>query len=151
MNRVFLIGRLTKDVELRTIASGSTVANFSIAVQRPFTSQNGERGVDFFNCVIWNKPAENLAKYCSKGSQIAVEGRVENRSYDAQDGSKRYITEIQASNVEFLGTKGSNDSEYVQTNNNSGYTPDIATTDVTEDPFKDFGNSVELSDDDLPF
>lgn len=151
MNKVILIGRLTKDPEMRTITNGTPTTSFSLAVQRTFTNQNGEREADFINCVAWRKQAENIAKYCSKGSQVAVEGRIQTRSYDAQDGTKRYVTEVIADNVTFLGSKGGN--------TNSGYEPqvsndsnaDIQTTDVTEDPFKDFGEEVALSDDDLPF
>lgn len=148
MNKVILIGRLTKDPELKTTASGIASTNFSIAVQRNFTNQNGEREADFINCVAWRKQAENIAKYCNKGSQVAVDGRIQVRSYDGQDGTKKYVTEVVADNVTFLGSK----------NNNSGndYTPntsesDIVTTDVSEDPFKDFGSEEVLSDDDLPF
>ena len=162
MNKVILIGRLTKDPEMRTTGSGINVTSFSVAVQRPFTDQNGERGVDFFNCTAWRKQAENIAKYCFKGSQVAVEGRLQNREYDAQDGSKRRVTEIQADSVTFLGSKGDNsNSNYNNNNNNftsneevqtgSEENTDIATTDITEDPFKDFGEEVALSDDDLPF
>ena len=153
MNKVILIGRLTKDPELRTTGTGTSVATFTIAVNRPFTDQSGERTADFINCVIWRKQAENVAKYTTKGSQIAVEGRIQTRSYDAQDGSKRYVTEVICDNVTFLSSNN-------RDNNNSGssssvFSPemnqDIVTTDVSEDPFKDFGEEISLSDDDLPF
>ena len=107
MNKVILIGRLTKDPELRTIASGNATTSFTIAVNRNFTNQNGEREADFINCVAWRKQAENVAKYCTKGSQVAVEGRIQTRSYDAQDGTKRYVTEVVADNVTFLGSRAS--------------------------------------------
>ena len=152
MNKVIMIGRLTKDPELRTTTSGISVASFGIAVQQPFTNQSGERGVDFFNCTVWRKQAENVAKYCTKGSQVAIEGRLQNREYDAQDGSKRRVTEIQADNVTFLGSKGSSGSSFVPSDNNTiDNSSDIESTDITEDPFKDFGSEVALSDDDLPF
>ena len=106
MNRAIIIGRLTKDPESRTTSSGIASTTFTVAVSRPFTSQNGEREADFLNCVAWRKQAENIAKYCTKGSQVAVEGRIQTRTYDAQDGSKRYVTEIIADNVTFLGSKG---------------------------------------------
>ena len=89
MNKVVLIGRLTRDPELRTIANGTATTSFSIAVNRPFTNQNGERDADFINIVAWRRQAENIAKYCTKGSQVCVEGRIQTRSYDAQDGTKR--------------------------------------------------------------
>jgi len=154
MNKVILIGRLTRDPEMRSTGSGINVTSFSVAVQRPFTDQSGERGVDFFNCTAWRKQAENIAKYCFKGSQVAVEGRLQNREYDAQDGSKRRVTEVQADSVTFLGSKGgtsNNDTSYENNQPGSDENADIATTDITEDPFKDFGEEVALSDDDLPF
>lgn len=145
MNKVILIGRLTKDPELRTTSSGIASTNFSIAVQRTFTNANGEREADFINCVAWRKQAENITKYCKKGSQVAVDGRIQTRSYDGTDGTKKYVTEVVADNVTFLGSKNSSGDSFVSENTN------VETTDVTEDPFKDFGNEVVLSDDDLPF
>ena len=95
MNKVILIGRLTRDPELRTTAGNLSVATFSLAVSRPYSPQNGgDSGADFINCVVWRRQAENLARYCHKGSQIAVEGRIQSRNYTAQDGSKRYVTEV---------------------------------------------------------
>ena len=154
MNKVILIGRLTKDPEMRTTASGIANTTFSIAVQRNFTNQNGEREADFINCVSWRKQAENIAKYCNKGSQVAVDGRIQTRSYDHQDGTKRYVTEVIADNVTFLGSKGSSNTSYSPSGNEENANvdnSDIVTTDITEDPFKDFGSEVQLSDDDLPF
>lgn len=147
MNKVILIGRLTKDPELKTTPNGVSTASFSIAVTRNYTNANGERDADFINCVAWRKQAENLAKYCYKGSQVAVDGRMQVRNYDAQDGTKRYVTEVIADNITFLGSKSSNTSNI----NNEGNNSDIIATDVSEDPFKDFGEEVVLSDDDLPF
>ncbi|HOP65614.1 MAG TPA: single-stranded DNA-binding protein [Bacilli bacterium] len=154
MNKVILIGRLTKDPELKTLASGVSNVAFSIAVQRNFTNQNGEKEVDFINCVAWRRQAENLAKYCSKGTQVAVEGRMQVRNYDAQDGTKRYVTEVICDNVTFLGSKNDKQSNFGVDQNSdipAAADQDIQTTDVTEDPFKDFGEEVVLSDDDLPF
>ena len=105
MNKVFLIGRLTRDPELRYTGSNTPVATFSLAVNRNFSNQNGEREADFINIVVWRKQAENVAKYCTKGSLVAVEGRIQTRSYDHQDGSKRYVTEVIAEEVEFLSSK----------------------------------------------
>jgi len=152
MNKAILIGRLTKDPEMRTTTSGLTVTSFTVAVSRPFAEANGERGTDFLNCVVWRKQAENVAKYCQKGSQVAVEGRIQTRSYDHQDGTKRYVTEIVCDNVTFLGSKG--DAGNAPRSYESNEMPvhnDIETTDISEDPFKDFGNEITLSDDDLPF
>ena len=149
MNKAIIIGRLTRDPEMRTTTSGINSTTFTVAVSRNYTNLNGERETDFLNCVAWRKQAENIAKYCTKGSQVAVEGRIQTRSYDAQDGTKRYVTEIIADNVTFLGAKGSN---VISDNNFVGDSAisDIATTDISEDPYKDFGE-VAISDDDLPF
>ena len=163
MNKVILIGRLTKDPELRTIASGNATTSFTIAVNRNFTNQNGEREADFINCVAWRKQAENVAKYCTKGSQVAVEGRIQTRNYDAQDGTKRYVTEVIADNVTFLSSRAggsqipessSNTSSYTANNavpNNGMANNDIVTADLDMDPYAAMGNEVSLTDDDLPF
>ena len=148
MNKAILVGNLTKDPELTTTQSGINVARFTVACQRKYTNENGERDCDFINCVAWRKQAENISKYCTKGTQVAVEGRIQTRSYDAQDGTKRYVTEIIADNVTFLGRSGATSAGE---NNYVGAGNDIATTDISEDPFKDFGSEVALSDDDLPF
>ena len=148
MNKAIIIGRLTRDPEMRTTTSGTNSTTFTVAVSRNYTGANGEIETDFLNCVAWRKQAENIAKYCTKGSQVAVEGRIQTRSYDAQDGTKRYVTEIIADNVTFLGGRGSNvpsEDNYV------GGSSSVDTTDISEDPFKDFGEEVALSDDDLPF
>ena len=150
MNKAILIGRLTRDPEMRTTSSGIATTTFSIAVNRNFTNQNGDREADFINIVTWRKQAENVAKYCTKGSQVAIDGRIQTRTYDAQDGSKRYVTEVVADNVTFLGSKnGSN-----QDNNNFndfGNNPDIETTNIDEDPYANMGEEIALSDDELPF
>ncbi len=148
MNKVILIGRLTRDPEMRSTASGLNSTTFTIAVNRTFTNQNGEREADFINCVAWRKQAENIAKYCQKGAQVAVDGRIQTRSYDHQDGTKRYVTEVIADNVTFLSAKGATSNNFsndYQTGNN------IETTNVSKDAFEDFGSEVALSDDDLPF
>ena len=105
MNKVILVGNLTKDIELTTTNSGIAVARFSLAVQRPFTNENGERETDFPNCVVWRKQADNLAKYCHKGDKIGVVGSVQTRSYESTDGTKKYVTEILAESIEFINTK----------------------------------------------
>ena len=93
MNRVVLIGRLTKDPELRyTTGNNAAVCNFTVAVDRSFQGQNGEREADFIPVVVWNKQAENVKNYLTKGSQVAVEGRIQVRNYDDQNGQKRYVT-----------------------------------------------------------
>ena len=116
MNKVILIGRLARDPEMRTTPSGVATTSFTIAVQRNYANAQGDREADFISCVAWRKQAENIAKYCSKGSQVAVEGRIQTRNYDAQDGTKRYVTEIVAEEVEFLSTK-SQDGDAPKTSN----------------------------------
>ena len=166
MNKVILIGRLTRDPEMRTTPSGVATTSFSIAVQRNYANAQGDREADFINCVAWRKQAENIAKYCTKGSQVAVDGRIQTRNYDAQDGTKRYVTEVIADNVTFLGGRStsSESSSYAANNynnvsnvndsmssNNFGGSNDIVTTNLSEDPYANMGSEVALSDDDLPF
>ncbi|MBR3605023.1 MAG: single-stranded DNA-binding protein [Candidatus Gastranaerophilales bacterium] len=110
MNRVYLIGNLTRDPELATTTSGVSVCRFSIAVQRRFSNAEGEREADFFNIVVWRAQGENCHKYLKKGSKCAVCGSLQNRSYDANDGTKRTITEIVADEVEFLTSKSSSET-----------------------------------------
>lgn len=105
MNKVILTGNLTRDVELATTQSGISVARFTIAVQRRFANADGEREADFINIVVWRGQAENCNKYLQKGSKCAVVGSLQTRSYDADDGSKRYVTEVVAESVEFIGNK----------------------------------------------
>ncbi len=154
MNKVFLIGRLTRDPELRYTSSNVATASFSIAVDRNFTNQNGEREADFINIVVWRKQAENCKNYLTKGSQVAIDGRIQTRNYDGQDGKKVYVTEVVADNVQFLGSKGGNASQAF-TDQTTPYDfaqePAKETTDVSSDPFADFGSSIEISDDELPF
>ena len=163
MNNVVLVGRLTRDPELRTTPNGIATCQISLAVNG-IPNANGEREADFINCVAWRKQAENVAKYCTKGSQVAVEGRIQTRSYDAQDGTKRYVTEVVADNVTFLGSRASGSQISESSSNTSSYTAnsavsnntgmvnnDIVTSDLDMDPYAAMGNEVSLSDDDLPF
>ena len=116
MNKVILVGNLTKDPELATTNSGVAVCRFSIAVQRRFQNSEGEREADFFNIVVWRTVGENCARFLKKGSKCAVVGRLQNSSYEAQDGTKRYTTEVVADEVEFLSSRNSEnggDNSYV--------------------------------------
>lgn len=154
MNKVILIGRLTRDPELRYTSSNVPTASFSIAVDRNFTNQNGEREADFINIVVWRKQAENCKNYLTKGSQVAIDGRIQTRNYEGQDGKKVYVTEVVADNVQFLGSKGSNTTQaFTDTTTPYDFAQEPAkeTTDVSSDPFADFGSSIEISDDELPF
>ena len=162
MNKVFLIGRLTRDPELRYTGNNTPVATFSLAVNRNFSNQAGEREADFINIVVWRKQAENVKNYLTQGSQVAIDGRLQTRNYDDNNGQKRYVTEVIADNVEFLGSKSSTNSN--NSNNMSqeptssgptpydfGNTPEPKGTNVESNPFADFGSSIEISDDELPF
>lgn len=168
MNRTILVGRLTADPELRTTPNGIATTRITVAVNR-MPNANGERIADFINVVVWRRQAENVAKFCTKGSLVGIEGRIQSRSYDAQDGTRRYVTEVIADNVTFLGSRngstgGSSYASVEQGSNdapmNVSDTDDVpfptgeestGTTDISDDPFKDFGDEVVLSDDDLPF
>ena len=155
MNKVVLIGRLTRDPDARTSSSGTQITRFTLAVdrERRADADSNQPTADFISCVTFGKPAETVAKYCHKGMQVAVDGRVQTGSYDGQDGQKRYTTDIVCSRVEFLGSKNSNAGsrdEGVQEMPDYN-DADMPSTDVTEDPFSDFGDEVTLSDDDLPF
>ena len=157
MNKVFLIGRLKRDTELRYKIYNLTVATFSLAVNRNFTGQSGEREADFINIVVWRKQAENVKNYLTQGSQVAIDGRIQTRTYDGEDGKKRYITEVVADNVEFLGSKSSRDTNSTTNGNSfnavtpSDFSDSMPTTSVKNDPFSDFGSSIEINDDELPF
>jgi len=160
MNKVFLIGRLTRDPELRYTGSNTAVATFSIAVNRNFSNQDGVREADFINIVVWRKQAENVKNYLSQGSQVAIDGRLQTRSYDDQNGNKRYVTEVVADNVEFLGSKNSGNVAPTGNNTVSSSTPEPTpydfgneepqTTAVDSNPFADFGSTNEINDDELP-
>ncbi|MBR3161189.1 MAG: single-stranded DNA-binding protein [Bacilli bacterium] len=174
MNKAILIGRLTKDPEVRYTNSNRAVCQFTVAIDRPFTNQaSGQREADFINVVAWDKTGENVGKYMTKGRLVAVEGRIQTRNYENNEGRRVYVTEVVASNVQFL------ESRNATTNNNSfssipeppvEKTPyDFAnennidnptanntnqtneTMDTEEDPFAAFGEQVEISDNDLPF
>lgn len=154
MNKVVLIGRLTRDPELRYTSSNIPSARFSLAVDRPFQNQNGERETDFINIVVWRKQAENVSKYISKGSLVAVEGRIQTGSYE-KDGQRIYTTDVVADNVQFLESKSQSQNRVQDDNltpadfaNNSN---EAKPTDMSEEVFADFGDSVEISDDDIAF
>ena len=163
MNKAILIGRLTRDPELRYTSSNRAVCQFSIAINRNYTNQQGVRETDFINCVVWDKQAENLAKYITKGRLIAVEGRIQTRSYDNNEGKKVYITEVLANNIQFLESKNSGQSSETiganpfdsipEPNYQSSSTGDNTTDSISveKDPFESFGESIEISDNDLPF
>ena len=159
MNKVLLVGRLTRDPELRSTPGGMAVNRFTIAVSQNFTNRNGERGADFINCSAWGRQADNISKYCSKGTLVSAEGRIRTSSYDAQDGTRRYTTEVVCETVNFLSSKGASSdgvqrNDYMSQSNNNDMMDmamSMETADLTEDPFKSFGEEITLSSDDLPF
>ncbi len=123
INRVVLVGRLTRDVELRYTTSGAAVGTFSLAVNRQFTNANGERETDFINAVIWRKSAENFANFTSKGSLVAVEGRLQTRNYENQQGQRVYVTEVVVDNFSLLESRAESEQRRAQSgsaNNNFG-------------------------------
>lgn len=114
MNKVILIGRLTKDVELRyTQTNNTAVASFSLAVNRKFVKPGEERQADFFNIIALNKLAENISKYLFKGNQVAISGRLETRSWDDPNGQKHYVTEVIAEEIDFIGSKNKQNNEAI--------------------------------------
>ena len=155
MNKIILVGRLTKDPEVRSTSSGVNVANFTVAVNRRFKNKDGNYDADFLPCVAFRQTADFISKFFKKGNMISLEGRVQTRSYDAQDGSKRYVTEVVVENVEFVG--GKNDSS---SSSNTDFVdePSVAPIDEmpeydipTSDPYENYDKEVSLSDNDLPF
>lgn len=164
LNRVVLVGRLTKDPELRMTPSNVAVATFTIAVNRTFANAQGEREADFIQVVVWRKQAENVSQYVRKGSQVGVDGRLQTRNYEGQDGRRVYVTEVVAESVQFLEPKGSSGSSNYGDNNyqsapvSSG--PAISSGQSTssnneinfeDDPFANNGQKIDILEDDLPF
>lgn len=135
LNSVILIGRLTKDPELRYTPNGVAVSTFTLAVNRNYSNKQGQREADFINIVTWRGTAETVAKYLAKGRLIAVEGKIQTRNYDNNEGKRVYVTEVVADNVRFLETINKNDNTQRDSNN----------------PFIDDGSPIDISDDDLPF
>lgn len=160
VNRSLLVGHITADPELRTTPNGIATTRITVAVNR-MPNANGERIADFINVVVWRKQAENVVKYCKKGSHIGVEGRLQSRSYDAQDGTRKYVTEVVADNVVFLGSKSSSTQQSTQATTTQLVTQATSMQPVTnqsqaqmqaeEDPFGDFAGEVVINEDDLPF
>ena len=192
INRVVLTGRPTRDVELRYTQSGAAVATFTLAVDRRFTNQQGEREADFISCVIWRKSAENFANFFHKGSLVGIEGRVQTRNYENQQGQRVYVTEVVVENFSFLeprsrnanqggnnyGAPANNAPQNNQSQNANPFTsganngPQQGNGNPapsnnapagnsgnsngnnggnTNDPFANTGDSIDISDDDLPF
>ena len=157
MNKIILVGRLTKDPEVRSTSAGFTTVNFTVAVSRNFKNKDGNYDADFLPCVAFRNSADFIAKHFKKGSLIGIEGRVQTRNYDAQDGTKRYVTEVVVENTEFVGGKNENSSN---SSNDNTYVdaPSEEPIDVmpeydipASDPYENYDKEVSLSDNDLPF
>jgi single-strand DNA-binding protein len=142
INRVVLTGRLTRDVDLRYTQGGAAVATFNLAVDRRFTNQQGEREADFVSCVVWRKSAENFANFFHKGSLVGIEGRIQTRNYENQQGQRVYVTEVIVEDFSFLEPKNSTGNGSYQNNRPQNN---------TSDPFANNGGSVDVTDDQLPF
>ncbi len=149
MNKVMLIGRITTKPELRYTSSNLPYTRFSVAINRTYSNQQGQRETDFINVVAWRKQAENVCNFLNKGSQVAVEGRLQSGSYDDKDGNKRYTLDVQADNVQFLESKSqsqtrdSSASPYDYQDQSYGSSNNVS---VDNDPFADFGDSVSIDD-----
>ena len=154
INTVALVGRLTKDPELRYTANGTAIAKFTLAVNRNYTSQSGQRETDFINCVIWRKPAETVAQYVKKGTLLGVTGRIQTRTYDNTQGQKVYVTEIVSDNFQLLESRR-------QTEQRESGDSDTPSRDFRQMPTNDLPGSSDRNedldtnyppfDDDLPF
>lgn len=175
INNVVLVGRLTRDAELRYTGSGIAVASFTVAVERPFTNTQGERETDFINCVAWRKTAETISNYTRKGSLVGVTGRMQTRNYTNNEGRKVYITEVTCENFQMLEPKSvtekraqndgsssnsgfsgnySNNSNDSQNNYNQAPKSNATKSNYAnfdENPFESNNDSIDISDDDLPF
>ena len=145
INRVILIGRLTKDPELKYTSSGTAVGTFSLAVNRQFTNANGNREADFINCVIWRKSAENFANFTHKGSLVGIDGRLQTRNYENQKGQRIYVTEVVVDDFSLLEKRASDNQNANQTQTGSNQTHKSA------DSVANNGQAIDINDDDLPF
>lgn len=156
INNVVLVGRLTRAVDLRYTSNGTAYASFTLATDRDFKNQNGEKETDFINCVMWRKPAENLANYTKKGSLIGIEGRIQTRNYDNQQGQRVYVTEVLAERFHFLESAKTANNDVL---NNGGGTNTLGFNKnqnssgnfANSDPFTSGGDVFNVNDDDLPF
>lgn len=149
INNVVLVGRLTRDPELRHTPQNQAVATFGLAVNRQFKNANGEREADFINCVIWRQQAENLANFAKKGALIGITGRIQTRNYENQQGQKVYVTEVVADTFQMLE---SNKSQGEQSNKPQAQNKKPQAPDPFKAPAADpFAGGTEISDDQLPF
>lgn len=150
MNKVFLIGNLTKDPEMRSTQSGVAVCNFSIEVNRRFKNANGEHETDFLNIVAWRQLAELCAKYLVKGRKVAIAGSIQTRTYEAKDGSKRTTFDIVADEVEFLSANQKGGAQSMPGAYTTAVSKDSGTAYAPQ-PHNDFGGFTQVDDEELPF
>ncbi|GEO63990.1 single-stranded DNA-binding protein [Companilactobacillus nantensis] len=161
INRTVLVGRLTRDPELRYTTNGAAVASFTVAVNRTFTNAQGEREADFINCTIWRKAAENFANLVHKGSLVGIDGRIQTRNYE-KDGQRVYVTEVIVDNFSKLEwdndsngqSNGRADNQASKSNNTNDYSQkraDNVQKNNNTDPFADNSKPIDISDSDLPF
>lgn len=150
INNVVLVGRLTKDPDLRITSGGTSVASFTLAVNRNFTNQSGNRDADFINCVIWRKSAETLANYARKGTLLGVTGRIQTRNYENQQGQRVYVTEVVAEDFQLLESRSTADNRKLSNETKQSSDDDQKDSiDLSKEPFE--GISIDISDEDLPF
>ena len=145
MNRVELVGRLTRDSELRTTTSGKNVVSFILAVSKDRPNKDGEYGTDFINCKAFEKKAVNINKYFKKGSQIAITGAINTYTYENKEGVKKYATEVVVDNFDFIGSNPANKTEPVKEEE------PVEVEENQSDPFQDFGEQLEIDTTELPW
>lgn len=152
INRSVLVGRLTRDPELRYTNGGAAVATFTIAVNRQFTNQNGEREADFISCVIWRKAAENFTNFTHKGSLIGIDGHIQTRNYENQQETRIYVTEVVVDNFSLLESRA--ESEHHQSANSNGHSSSHSNNrkyDNNQNQYGNNGGQIDITDNDLPF
>ncbi|MCO7126134.1 single-stranded DNA-binding protein [Sporolactobacillus shoreicorticis] len=156
INNVTLVGRLTRAPELRYTPNGVAVVQFTLAVNRPFSGQDGERQADFISVIAWRGTVESSAKYLKKGSLAGVEGRIQTRNYENNEGRRVYVTEVVARQVEFLEPKGTRHGAAQEqdgsVSNHAGTAgPGAGSSAAADDPFANSSQPIDISEDDLPF
>ena len=153
INRVVMVGRMTRDPELRRTGNGAAVTSFTLALNRNYNSADGQQA-DYISCVVWNKVAENVEKYCSKGSLVGVEGRLRSRSYDNAQGQRVYVTEVVCDSVQFLETKSKDKYEEQQYHSQSTYNPNQyqqPKQNQQRDSFMNENPPFNIMEDDIQF
>lgn len=148
INRVVMVGRMTRDPELRRTGSGAAVTSFTLALNRNYNSADGQQA-DYIPCVVWNKVAENVERYCSKGSLVGVEGRLRSRSYDNAQGQRVFVVEVVCDSVQFLETRAQRE-RYQATQPQTNNFQDMQTVEL-EKEFDNSDNTFDIMEDDIQF